>query len=413
MTRAIDRLIVSGAIDQDRKADASTPIGWVLERLDASELDEVGAEPGPVEIERGGARLLIRLDRHAARAALRGGAPDGGAARALRGGCERRRAGGGARARTAGRGACPAAPPGAPAVVQRALALRALLVSVLRRTRGRASSRRCVRLGSGADRPRRDRDRRCRARPARADRPPRSGRSGRSRRDRPRPLPGGNRRRARAHQRLRGVVLRVRAGRASRRARGSHARTTLRLRARRRPPPRPHRCAPSRRVERARPRLQDELARGGRARRDRRGRLPVAAARLRAGLLPGRCGAGRGRLPLPRAPGRGRLGEFRAFRCARARIRALGRDRSHSGGGVPADPRASSSARTARRSTSSAPGRACATAADGSQLRLARRGGASGRSAIGSSRSSSGCSTSIRTRRSRSGSAATSSCSSP
>jgi ATP-dependent helicase/nuclease subunit A len=65
MTRAIDRLIVSGAIDQDRKTDASTPIGWVLERLDASELDEVGAEPGPVEIERGGARLLIRLDRHA------------------------------------------------------------------------------------------------------------------------------------------------------------------------------------------------------------------------------------------------------------------------------------------------------------------------------------------------------------
>ena len=65
MTRAIDRLIVSGAIDQDRKADASTPIGWVLERLDASELDEVGVEPGPVEIERGGARLLIRLDRHA------------------------------------------------------------------------------------------------------------------------------------------------------------------------------------------------------------------------------------------------------------------------------------------------------------------------------------------------------------
>ncbi len=65
MTRAIDRLIVSGAIDQDRKADASTPIGWVLERLDASELDDVGAEPGPVEIERGGARLLIRLDRHA------------------------------------------------------------------------------------------------------------------------------------------------------------------------------------------------------------------------------------------------------------------------------------------------------------------------------------------------------------
>jgi ATP-dependent helicase/nuclease subunit A len=62
MTRAIDRLIVSGAIDQDRKADANTPIGWVLDRLDANELDLAG--DAPVEIERGGARLLIRLDRH-------------------------------------------------------------------------------------------------------------------------------------------------------------------------------------------------------------------------------------------------------------------------------------------------------------------------------------------------------------
>jgi ATP-dependent helicase/nuclease subunit A len=62
MTRAIDRLIVSGAIDQDRKADANTPIGWVLDRLDANELDDAG--DAPVEIERGGARLLIRLDRH-------------------------------------------------------------------------------------------------------------------------------------------------------------------------------------------------------------------------------------------------------------------------------------------------------------------------------------------------------------
>jgi ATP-dependent helicase/nuclease subunit A len=63
MTRAIDRLIVSGAIDQDRKADANTPIGWVLDRLDANELDDAG--DSPIEIERGGARLLIRLDRHA------------------------------------------------------------------------------------------------------------------------------------------------------------------------------------------------------------------------------------------------------------------------------------------------------------------------------------------------------------
>jgi ATP-dependent exoDNAse (exonuclease V) beta subunit len=72
MTRAIDRLIVSGAIDQDRKADANTPIGWVLDRLEASELDDVEAEPGPMEIERGGARLLIRLDRHAPEAHVEG-----------------------------------------------------------------------------------------------------------------------------------------------------------------------------------------------------------------------------------------------------------------------------------------------------------------------------------------------------
>ncbi|MGH3126466.1 MAG: UvrD-helicase domain-containing protein, partial [Gaiellaceae bacterium] len=33
MTRAIDRLVVSGAIDPERTADRSTPIGWVLDRL--------------------------------------------------------------------------------------------------------------------------------------------------------------------------------------------------------------------------------------------------------------------------------------------------------------------------------------------------------------------------------------------
>jgi ATP-dependent helicase/nuclease subunit A len=69
MTRAIDRLIVSGAIDPERGADAGTPIGWVLDRLGATELDEAGAAaeplPGPVEIERGGARLALRIDRWA------------------------------------------------------------------------------------------------------------------------------------------------------------------------------------------------------------------------------------------------------------------------------------------------------------------------------------------------------------
>ena len=62
MTRAIDRLIVSGAIDPGRSSDAETPIGWVLDRLEARELDE--AEHGTVELVRDGARLLVRIDRY-------------------------------------------------------------------------------------------------------------------------------------------------------------------------------------------------------------------------------------------------------------------------------------------------------------------------------------------------------------
>jgi ATP-dependent exoDNAse (exonuclease V) beta subunit len=66
MTRAIDRLIVSGAIDPERTADQATPIGWVLARLDAQELGAAG--DGPLEIVRDGARLLVRVDRHRAEA---------------------------------------------------------------------------------------------------------------------------------------------------------------------------------------------------------------------------------------------------------------------------------------------------------------------------------------------------------
>ncbi len=64
MTRAIDRLLVSGAIDPERPKDASTPIGWMLEGLDIA--DELASASGdePVELERGGARVLLRLDRH-------------------------------------------------------------------------------------------------------------------------------------------------------------------------------------------------------------------------------------------------------------------------------------------------------------------------------------------------------------
>src|SRR5204863_9179271 len=64
MTRAIDRLIVSGAIDPDRPSERETPIGWVLGRLD-TEQELAAAENGPIELERGDARLLVRADRYA------------------------------------------------------------------------------------------------------------------------------------------------------------------------------------------------------------------------------------------------------------------------------------------------------------------------------------------------------------
>jgi ATP-dependent helicase/nuclease subunit A len=64
MTRAVDRLIVSGAIDLDRAQDRETPIGWVLERLGA--IDDVERAPSePIEIERGDARFVLAVDRWA------------------------------------------------------------------------------------------------------------------------------------------------------------------------------------------------------------------------------------------------------------------------------------------------------------------------------------------------------------
>jgi ATP-dependent exoDNAse (exonuclease V) beta subunit len=55
MTRAIDRLIVSGAIDPEKARDLETPIGWVLSRLG------VGDEPVDGELERGDARFVMRV----------------------------------------------------------------------------------------------------------------------------------------------------------------------------------------------------------------------------------------------------------------------------------------------------------------------------------------------------------------
>ncbi len=59
MTRAVDRLIVSGGIDPGRARDRETPIGWVLGRLG------VGDEIVPGELERGEARFVLTVDRYA------------------------------------------------------------------------------------------------------------------------------------------------------------------------------------------------------------------------------------------------------------------------------------------------------------------------------------------------------------
>jgi len=55
MTRAIDKLIVAGSIDSSRR-ESTTPIGWVLDRLELGELEDGDAV-------RGEARLRVQVDR--------------------------------------------------------------------------------------------------------------------------------------------------------------------------------------------------------------------------------------------------------------------------------------------------------------------------------------------------------------
>ncbi|HET7352607.1 MAG TPA: UvrD-helicase domain-containing protein [Gaiellaceae bacterium] len=63
LTRAKERLIVSGSVDVGAKREVPTPIAWVLDRLDADEeLAQAGDEP--IELVRGDARLLVRVDRY-------------------------------------------------------------------------------------------------------------------------------------------------------------------------------------------------------------------------------------------------------------------------------------------------------------------------------------------------------------
>ncbi|HEY6960359.1 MAG TPA: UvrD-helicase domain-containing protein [Gaiellaceae bacterium] len=71
MTRAIDRLIVSGAIDPEKTRDLETPIGWVLSRLGVE-------EPADGDIERGDARFVLRVNGYVPDAAPEPEAPEAG-----------------------------------------------------------------------------------------------------------------------------------------------------------------------------------------------------------------------------------------------------------------------------------------------------------------------------------------------
>jgi ATP-dependent exoDNAse (exonuclease V) beta subunit len=62
MTRAVDRLIVSGAIDPTSRRDERAPLAWLLDRLQVGLSDANGE---PVELERGDTRVVLRVDRGA------------------------------------------------------------------------------------------------------------------------------------------------------------------------------------------------------------------------------------------------------------------------------------------------------------------------------------------------------------
>ena len=62
MTRAMERLIVSGSIGAAGERSEETPIGWVLNRLELEDETLRPAAQGPVEVERGAATVLLRLD---------------------------------------------------------------------------------------------------------------------------------------------------------------------------------------------------------------------------------------------------------------------------------------------------------------------------------------------------------------
>ena len=300
MTRAVDRLIVSGSIDVEERRE--TPIGWALSRLECA--DELEAAEGPIELERGGATFLVRVDRR--------GAPVEAAAPAAD--------------EEPGQLALfdelPTAPaprgyvlpelvpvPSPPIHRVRRLSYSALAlfercsyryyaerVAGLRERRGvmpGAVGLAATEIGDAVHRLLELVDL--------SD--PRAPDVGVVRSWYP----------AVADEELARIGAFVEAYCESDLARrvaslaGCEARAAVRLRARRRAAARPPRRPVSRGAARARPRLQDEPARRADARGDRRGRVPRAASRLCARVLPRRGRGGRGRLRVPRARRCGRL----------------------------------------------------------------------------------------------------------
>ena len=63
MTRAMERLIVSGSVGTREDEAEETPIAWVLGRLGLDEEVREREAEEPYEVERGGARVLLRVDR--------------------------------------------------------------------------------------------------------------------------------------------------------------------------------------------------------------------------------------------------------------------------------------------------------------------------------------------------------------
>ncbi len=303
MTRAIDRLIVSGAIDPDTQRDRDTPIGWVLARLGTNELEAARAAGEPVELERGDARFVLRVETHSVtpepepavdvdgQLALFAELPTAPPKRGYR--------------------LPELVPPPAPPL-HRVRRLSYSALSLFERCSYRYYAERVAGLRE--------------VRPVRAGegdgglaatevgdaahrllelvdlRAPKVTDLEQVRAWYPRVTDEELERISEfvANYCRSEVAFRVSAMRRSR------CRAPVRVRARRRPLARTDRRALAGRCTRVRARLQDERARRKHARRDRRGGLPPAAPRLCAGVLPRRSRPGRGRLPLRRATRRRR-----------------------------------------------------------------------------------------------------------